>query len=152
MSLTRFRQYLADNKLDFPIHSFGEVTRTASEAAAALGCQLGQICKSLVFKDQSGQAVLVIVSGVNRLDTEKLAKDEGLVLVRAEAEEVKAETGFSIGGVPPFGHLRRLAVYIDKSLAGYPLLYAAAGDHHSVFEITFDKLREITQGKVVSVC
>jgi prolyl-tRNA editing enzyme YbaK/EbsC (Cys-tRNA(Pro) deacylase) len=125
-------------------------TRTAEQAAAAVGTTVGRIVKSLVF--MAGQEpLLALVSGANRLDTERLAAHLGRPVRRASADEVRDATGFGIGGVPPVGHGRPLAVVIDRDLVAYDVVYAAAGTPHAVFPITPSDLQRITGGVVVDL-
>jgi len=127
-------------------------TRTAPEAAQAVGCQVGQIVKSLVFRTQtSRRAVLVLVSGSNRVNEDRLAEIVGEVVVKAEAEFVREQSGFAIGGVPPVGHHRPLPTYIDQDLLQYAEVWAAAGTPHAVFKLNPRELPRITGGKVIKV-
>lgn len=127
-------------------------TRTAPEAAQAIGCQVGQIVKSLVFRTQtSRRAVLVLVSGSNRVNEERLADLVGEAVVKAEADFVREHSGFAIGGVPPVGHSRPLPTYIDEDLLQYAEVWAAAGTPHAVFRLNPRELPRITGGKVIKV-
>src|SRR5512143_1513449 len=120
--------------LSIGIVEFEETTRTAQDAANAIGCQVAQIVKSLLFV-VDGQPVMALVSGVNRLDERKLAALRGVgrkQVERADADAAKAATGFSIGGVPPFGHASRLPVYVDEDLARFDVVWAAAGTPFAV--------------------
>jgi len=121
--------------LQIDIRQFGQSTRTAQEAADAIGVSLGQIVKSLVFLADD-QPILVLASGPNRADTAKLTRQAGAREVRrASAEEVQAATGFVIGGVPPLGHPRPLPVYFDRDLLQYDTVWAAAGTPNTVFAV-----------------
>lgn len=127
-------------------------TRTAVEAAQAVGCQVGQIVKSLIFKaKRSEQPILVIASGPNRVDEKKIEALIGEPLGKADADFVRQHTGFVIGGVPPVGHLEKLETYIDQDLLQYAEIWAAAGTPHAVFRLTPDDLVKITGGKIVEV-
>lgn len=127
-------------------------TRTAPEAAQAVGCQVGQIVKSLVFRTQnSRRAVLVLVSGSNRVNENRLADLLGEAVVKAEADFVREQSGFAIGGVPPVGHSRPLPTYIDEDLLQYAEVWAAAGTPHAVFKLDPHELPRITGGKVIKV-
>jgi len=127
-------------------------TRTAEEAARAVGCRLGQIAKSLVFKGRrSGQAVLVITSGANRVDEKQLAERIAEPIAKADADFVREKTGFAIGGVPPVGHVQPLKIFIDQDLLQYNEIWAAAGTPRSLFKLTPAELRQITNGQVVNV-
>jgi Cys-tRNA(Pro) deacylase len=115
-------------------------TRTADEAAAAVGVEVGQIVKSLVWA-VDGEPVLALVAGDRRLDTERLAAALGVDAVdRADADAVRAATGFAIGGVPPFGHTTRLRTVMDASLRRFDEVWAAAGTPRDVFAIAPDEL------------
>lgn len=126
--------------------------RTAAEAAAALGCEVGAIVKSLVFsypgEDGEKQAVMALVAGDRQCNVEMLGRTLGLGVVpgRADADLVRRATGFAIGGVAPLGHPEQLPIAVDGSLARFPLLHAAAGHPHAVFPLTYDELLEWTGG------
>ncbi len=130
---------------------FPQSTRTAQEAADAIGTTVAQIVKSLVFW-ADGEPVLALVSGANRLDREKLRRAMGVQKVgRADADAVRQATGYAIGGVPPVGHSRPLPVYMDESLFSYETVYAAAGTPHAVFAITPQELAQITGATVLDL-
>ena len=134
------------------IIEFTESTHTAQEAADRVGCQLGQIVKSLIFKGKaSNKGILVLTSGANRVDEKKLGAYAGETIGRADADFVRTVTGFAIGGVPPVGHAQPLETYIDEDLIQYPNVWAAAGTPNAVFELSSSDLVKITQGKVVRV-
>jgi prolyl-tRNA editing enzyme YbaK/EbsC (Cys-tRNA(Pro) deacylase) len=136
---------LADAGLVVDVRRFPQGTRTAEEAAAAVGCELGQIVKSLVFTREE-RPVLVLCGGDGRVDAARLG------LRRADADEVRRATGFSIGGVPPLGHTAgRLETLIDEALLGWPVVWAAAGTAMSVFPIAPDDLVRVTGGRVAAV-
>lgn len=127
-------------------------TRTSAEAAEAVGCQVGQIAKSLIFKTQiSERPVLVIASGVNRVSEARLAALIGEPIAKADADFVREHTGFAIGGVPPIGHLKRIQTFIDEDLRGYQEIWAAAGTPHAVFRLTPQELITLTGGQVTMV-
>ena len=131
---------------------FTESTRTAQEAADRVGCQLGQITKSLIFKGQAtGKPVLVLTSGANRVDESKISQYVGEPVGRADADFVRTETGFAIGGVPPVGHAQPIETFIDEDLMQYPTVWAAAGTPNAVFELLSSDLAKVTRGKVVRV-
>ncbi len=126
-------------------------TRTAAEAAAALGCEVGAIASSLVFIADDGP-VLIMTSGAHRVDVDVVASQTGLARLRkATAAEVRAATGQAIGGVSPVGHPSRLRTVVDIDLSRYPKLWAAAGTPNAVFSTTFEQLIEITAGTVTQV-
>ncbi len=125
---------------------------TATSAAEQLGVQVGAIANSLVFVDADDAAVLIMTSGAQRVDTAKVATLLGTQrLSRASAEQVRAATGQSIGGVAPVGHPRRLRTLVDSELANYPQVWAAGGIAHAVFPTTFDELVALTSGQVADV-
>lgn len=127
-------------------------TRTAAEAAAAIGCTVAQIAKSLVFKGaESGAPVLVIASGTNRVDTGKLAALIGESLVKPDADYVREKTGFVIGGVAPVGHSAPLRTFVDIDLRQYADIWAAAGTPRAVFKLTPADLEQMTGGTVIEV-
>jgi prolyl-tRNA editing enzyme YbaK/EbsC (Cys-tRNA(Pro) deacylase) len=132
------------------VTEFAESTRTAEEAAAAVGATVGQIVKSLVFL-AGDRAVLALVSGANWADTEKLARAAGAPIHRADADAVRAATSFSIGGVPPIGHATALPTFLDADLRRYELVWAAAGTPNAVFPITPAELERITGAQVVDL-
>jgi len=127
-------------------------TRTAAEAAQAIGCQVGQIVKSLVFKAlESQRPILVVASGANRVDEARIGALIGERLAKADADFVRQRTGFVIGGVPPLGHAEPLQTFVDQDLLAYQEIWAAAGTPHAVFRLTPDDLIHMTGGRVVSV-
>jgi Cys-tRNA(Pro) deacylase len=146
----RVQDALRARGLEVEVIEFAETTRTSAEAAAAIGCEVAQIAKSLVFT-AGGAPVLVIASGVNRVDTRKLAEAAGGKAARADAEVVRRATGFAIGGVPPVGHATPLPVFIDRDLLALGRIYAAAGTPNAVFPLTPDDLVRITGGRVVDL-
>ncbi|MFV0634414.1 YbaK/EbsC family protein [Demequina sp.] len=126
-------------------------THTAAEAAAFLGCEVGAIASSLVFMTERGP-ILVLTSGAHRVDTDALARRIGVEAVgRATPEEVRAATGQPIGGVAPVGHPAPLPTYLDTELAEHGELWAAAGIPASVFEISYEDLRDLTGATEVAV-
>lgn len=127
-------------------------TRSSAEAAEAVGTTVAQIAKSLIFRAQpSGKAILVIASGVNRVDEKKLATLVAERIDRPDADYVRDRTGFAIGGVPPLGHPVRLRTYIDRDLLALGELWAAAGTPNAVFKLTADDLVRITAGEVADL-
>ena len=127
-------------------------TRTAAEAADSIGCTLGQIAKSLVFKTrQTNKPILVIASGKNRVDEKIIANLVGEKIGKADADFVRQHTGFSIGGVPPVGHNELIETFIDADLIAYNEIWAAAGTPYAVFRTTGDVLLRATKGKVVTI-
>ena len=137
--------------LELDVREFPEGTRTAADAARAIGCQVDQIVKSLVFVADT-DPVLVLTSGGNRVDVVKVGKERSAATVRkADAGEVRAATGYAIGGTPPFGHARDLPVLIDRHLTGFEEIWAAAGTPRHVFPIAPGDLLRATGGLVADV-
>lgn len=128
--------------LTIEIKAFDQTTRTAQDAADTIGCELGQIVKSLCFSVNDAP-IMALVSGINQLDERKLAALCGVgrkKVKRANADAAKAATGFSIGGVPPFGHSSPMTIYVDEDLLQYETVWAAAGTPFAVFAIAPDEL------------
>lgn len=132
----RFAETLRELGLDeltAQVRRFPDATRTAAEAAAAIGCELSQICKSLIFA-ADGVPVLVLMDGASRVDLERVRDELGAEKVtRARADVVRETTGYAIGGVPPFGHRTKTRVLADRSLLDHDVVWAAAGNPHAVF-------------------
>ncbi len=127
-------------------------TRTAQDAANALGCQVAQIAKSLVFRGAtSNEAILVVASGANRVDEAKLSALAGEPIAKADAAFVQQQTGFAIGGVPPFGHPTPLRTFIDEDLLRFEDIWAAAGSPRAVFKLAARDLPRLTNGQVVAI-
>jgi len=127
-------------------------TRTSQEAAQAIGCQVGQIAKSIVFQAISSQRpVLVIASGPNRVNEKIIEELIGEPIGKADADFVRQRTGFVIGGVPPVAHTEHLQTFIDQDLLQYPEIWAAAGTPHAVFRLTPNDLLQMTTGSVIKV-
>ena len=137
--------------LDISPRKFPDGTKTAADAAAAIGVEIGQIVKSLIF-GVDGEVVLAYVSGANQLDEKKLALAAGgLKCARVDADVVREATGFPIGGVPPFGHTKQLRVFIDPDLLQFEEVWAAAGTWNDVFGIDPHKLVEASDGVVTDL-
>jgi prolyl-tRNA editing enzyme YbaK/EbsC (Cys-tRNA(Pro) deacylase) len=138
--------------LDCTVIEFEQSTRTAQEAADRVGCTLGQIVKSLIFKGQiSGKGLLILTSGVNRVDEKRISQLAGEPIGRADPEFVRNMTGYAIGGVPPLAHQQPLETYLDEDLLQYAVVWAAAGTPNAVFELTPEMLKPMTKGQVVRV-
>jgi len=130
------------------VRRFPEGTKTAGDAARAIGCEVGQIVKSLVFV-ADGRPVLALTSGANRVDTGRLARLLGAEEARrASPEEARAATGYAVGGTPPFGHPERVPTFLDPDLLGHDEVWAAAGTPDSVFRTTPEELRRTTEALV----
>jgi prolyl-tRNA editing enzyme YbaK/EbsC (Cys-tRNA(Pro) deacylase) len=152
LSAQRIQDSLLALGFNFEVIEFQESTRTSAEAAARVGCQIGQIVKSLIFRGKSsGKPLLVLTSGSNRVDESRISCYAGETIERADAEFVHATTGFAIGGVPPFGQVQPMETYLDEDLLQYRKIWAAAGTPNAVFELNPDVLEMLTGGKVVRV-
>jgi prolyl-tRNA editing enzyme YbaK/EbsC (Cys-tRNA(Pro) deacylase) len=156
MPLSSSAQKVQDalNTLGFQneVIEFEHTTRTSAEAAEAIGCEVGQIAKSLIFKGKtSGKAILVIASGVNRVDEKKLKALLGEKVDKPDADFVREQTGFVIGGVSIVGHTSPVTTLIDEDLLKFDVIWAAAGTPNAVFKLTPDELQQITSGQVVDV-
>lgn len=127
-------------------------TRTAAEAAQAVGCEVAQIVKSLIFKaKRTERPILVIASGANRVNEKTIEALIGEPLGKADADFVRQQTGFVIGGVPPIGHIQPLPTFIDEDLLQYAEIWAAAGTPHAIFKLTPQMLVELCDGQVVKI-
>ncbi|MBI3451944.1 MAG: YbaK/EbsC family protein [Rhodospirillales bacterium] len=127
-------------------------TRTSAEAAATVGCSVAQIAKSILFRAATtDRPVMVIASGVNRIDEKKVAALLGEGLKKADAEFVRARTGFVIGGVPPLAHAEKLIIFLDRDLLALPRIWAAAGTPNAVFPLTPDELLRVTGGQPADI-
>ena len=127
-------------------------TRSAQEAAEAVGCEIGQIVKSLVFQGRkSGEPLLVLTSGANQVNEKKIGELIAEPIKKASADFVREKSGFAIGGVPPVGHLEKLRTFIDEDLMQHEDVWAAAGTPHALFKLRSADLEQLTQGGIVSV-
>jgi prolyl-tRNA editing enzyme YbaK/EbsC (Cys-tRNA(Pro) deacylase) len=148
----KFQETLKQLSLSGRVVEFEQTTRTAADAAAAIGCEVGAIVKSIIFKTKhSGQAVLVLTSGSNRVSELIVESLVGEALGKADADFVRSATGFAIGGVPPFGYARLKHTYIDEALTGYETIWAAAGTPNAVFPLTPAELQRLTEAKAIKV-
>jgi prolyl-tRNA editing enzyme YbaK/EbsC (Cys-tRNA(Pro) deacylase) len=136
---------------DFQVLEFEAGTRTSEEAAAAIGCTVTEIAKSLIFRAADGRPVLVIASGTNRVDEKKVRALLGQKIERADADFVREATGYAIGGVPPVAHATAPMVLIDTDLERFPHVWAAGGTPNAVFRITPADLIRLTQGHAADV-
>ncbi|KUJ66158.1 aminoacyl-tRNA deacylase [Streptomyces albus subsp. albus] len=147
----RFAEALRELGLEVEVRRFPEATRTAAEAAAAIGCELAQITKSLIF-EADGRPVLVLMDGASRVDTEAVRQELGADRVRrADADLVREVTGYAIGGVPPFGHRTRTTVLADRGLLAHEVVWAAAGTPYTVFPLDPKTLIAHAGGTLVDV-
>jgi prolyl-tRNA editing enzyme YbaK/EbsC (Cys-tRNA(Pro) deacylase) len=151
-SVERVVRALRAAGIDSPIVELPGAARTAKLAAEFLGCEVAQIANSLVFRGASTDAAyLVMSSGARRVDTARLAIVAGEDMAKADAEFVRTTTGFAIGGVAPVGHTGELRRYVERSLAAYPEIWAAAGHPNTVFRLSYAQLVRITGGVEVDV-
>ena len=148
--MTPFQQVLEAAGLTTRVVEFAQTTRTASDAAKAIGCEVGQIAKSLIFR-VSNDPLLVIASGTNRVNEAALAKEIGAAITKADAGFVRERTGFAIGGVPPLGHRMPIRTLIDEDLLRFERIWAAAGTPNAVFELFSADLPRITGGAVIKI-
>ncbi|AEN10505.1 YbaK/EbsC family protein [Streptomyces sp. SID8360] len=147
----RFAEALRELGLDVGVRRFPDATRTAAEAAAAIGCELSQIVKSLIF-EADGAPVLVLMDGSSRVDVERVRAELGAGKVkRAGADLVREATGYAIGGVPPFGHRTKSRVLADRGLLDHAVVWAAAGTPHTVFPLDPKSLIAHAGGTLVDV-
>lgn len=149
-SVQRVAQVLTEKGVSSEIRMLEQSTRTAQEAADSIGCSIGQIVKSLVFV-ANDEPFIALVSGENRVDVKKVEKLFGVPVRRAMAAEVKSASGFAIGGVPPFGHVREMRVVVDEDLLTHEKVWAAAGHPNSVFPIHPAELTKVSGGQVVDL-
>ncbi|MFQ5942208.1 MAG: YbaK/EbsC family protein [Anaerolineales bacterium] len=151
-SMQRVQEALDRSGLSLEVVELPQSTRTAQEAADAVGCQLGQIVKSLVFRGaDSDTPYLVLVSGPNRADLELVGQLVGEPVKMADANYVRERTGFSIGGVAPVGLSASIQTFIDQDFLQFELIWAAAGTPRSVFSLSPANLKELTSGQVASI-
>lgn len=143
----RLQDYFTDKGFSFVVTELNGSTRTAQEAAEAVGCTLEQIAKSLVFKEKKGdRLILVVASGANRVDVKKIERRTGLKLGMADGKTVKEKVGFAIGGVPPAGHNEPLETLLDPDLRQHEEIWAAAGTPHTLFRLKPEELEPLTNG------
>lgn len=151
-SLDRVRQALQAAGLSAEVVELPDSTRTAGEAAQAVGCRVDQIVKSLVFRgSQSDRAYLVLTSGANRVDPSKLKRELGEAIEMADPEFVRQRSGFSIGGVAPVGHQHPMATLIDRDLLQHQEIWAAAGTPNAVFRLTPEELQLLVGDRIADV-
>ena len=151
-SAQRVKQALAALGYDFDVVEFPQGTRTSEEAAAAAGCELGQIAKSLVFRAaKSDRSVMVIASGPNRVDEKKVGRLLGEKIKRADADFVRRKTGFAIGGVPPVAHLEPPVTFLEQDLLSHDEVWSAAGTPNAIFRLKPGELLAITGARAADV-
>jgi prolyl-tRNA editing enzyme YbaK/EbsC (Cys-tRNA(Pro) deacylase) len=151
-SAKRVQEILESFDYELVVKQYADSTRTAQQAADAIGCTVAMIAKSLIFKGKdSGKPILVIASGVNRVNEKAVGRIIGEKLLRADADFVFENTGYKIGGVPPVGHIVAPITLIDEDILALDEIWAAAGTPNAVFRLTGDMLLKITDGKVISI-
>ena len=148
LTALRTAQLLRAAGIDTGVVEFEQPTRTSAEAAAAIGCSVAEIAKSIVFRGRtSGKAVIVVASGDNRVSEAKVAAKLGEPLARAGADFVRTATGYAIGGVAPIGHSQPVRLLLDEDLRRFETVWAAGGTPFSVFPLAPDQLRSLTQAE-----
>lgn len=151
-SARRVQETVAGRGFAFQVVEFPASTRTAADAAAAIGCTVAQIAKSLVFRTKAGQRpLLVIASGVNRVNEKRLRDLAGETIEKADADFVRERIGFAIGGVPPVGHREAIEIFIDEDLLALGEIWAAAGTPNAVFRLPAADLPALTGGMVTGI-
>lgn len=151
-SIRKVQDALAVHGLVCQVVQLAESTRTAEQAARAIGCRVEQIVKSLIFRGQhTNKPILVLVSGRNQVNEQRVSEVVGESITRADANFVREKTGFVIGGVPPIGHTEKLESFVDESLLQFEELWAAAGTPHAVFRLTGMDLLKMIDGDFISI-
>lgn len=148
----RIQDLLTSLGFDYRVIELPDTTRTAVEAANTVGCTVGQIAKSLIFRGKrTGKPILIIASGSNRVNEKRIAEYIGEPIEKANADFVRSTTGFAIGGVPPLGHLQDIRTFIDEDLLQYERIWAAGGTPNSVFQLDTKDLQDMTGGQVAAI-
>jgi Cys-tRNA(Pro) deacylase len=143
---------LSKKGLEFKVIELSASTRTAQEAAETIGCEVAQIIKSLVFHAKTtNKPILVLASGINRVNEKAIEAEVGEKIGKADADFTREVTGFAIGGVPPIGHKQPIETFIDEDLLNFEELWAAAGTPNAVFNLHSKDVKNLTDGKVISI-
>lgn len=151
-SAAKIQEELNKFGLELQVVTMQDSTRTCVEAATTIGCEVGQIVKSMIFRGKTtGMPVLIVASGDNRINEKKMKEYIGEAVSRPDANFVQETTGFAIGGIPPIGHVNKLKCFIDSDLFRYNEVWAAAGTPFDVFRLSPDQLAAITQGQIIDV-
>lgn len=151
-SAHKVQTFLIENGFNCIVKELPASTRSAQEAANAIGCEIAQIAKSLCFIDEkSGHPVLIIASGINRIDSAKIENSTGISLIKADGKFVKEKLGFAIGGIPPIGHKEKIITFLDPTLRDYEWIWAAAGTPFAVFQLKSSELEKMTNGKFIDL-
>ena len=152
-SLARFKSYCQGVNFTPSIRQFSEDTKTAQAAAEALGVNVDSIIKSLIFLVNT-EPIVILIPGDKRVAVEKLSQALGMsstLVTKADADTARIETGFAVGGIPPFGHLKKLRTLMDVKMQDKPKCFLAAGTPDSLFEISAEKLQELTSAEIVDL-
>ncbi len=151
-SAQRVQKSLSQRGENFKITKVPEGARTAQDAATALGCEIAQIVKSLIFcTKETRQPILVLTSGINRVNEKIISEHLGETIIKADADFTREVTGYAIGGIPPVGHKVIIRTFIDKDLLQFDELWAAAGTPHAVFNLKSAELQKLTNGTMINV-
>ena len=150
-SAQKVQDILRDSGYLNQVIELSKTTRSAPEAAQAIGCRVEQIVKSLIFKTYTHRPILVVVSGANRVNEKKLGVHLGEKISKPDAEFVRQQTGYAIGGVPPVGLPEKIDTFIDEDLLQYTEIWSAAGNPNAVFKLSPEDLQKMTGGRVISI-
>lgn len=151
-SAKKVQETLRELGFNNEVLEFQTPTRTSADAARAVGCEVGQIAKSILFRTmKTDRPVLVIASGPNRINEKRIEEKTSEPIGKADADFVRRKTGFVIGGVPPVGHAEKMEIFIDEDLLKYEEIWAAAGTPNAVFKLTPSELIRMTGGQIISV-
>jgi len=151
-SAQKIQDILSTKNINTTVVELAATTRTAQEAADAIGCTVAQILKSLVFQTkETKEPILVLASGINRVNEKLIAQHVGQKIERADADFVRAVTGYAIGGIPPIGHAQKIKTFVDQDLFQYDQLWAAAGTPHAVFSLSNQDLKTLTDGIIIQI-
>lgn len=143
---------LSKKGLQCKVVQLSESTRTAQQAAETIGCEVAQIVKSLIFRTKlSNKPILVLASGVNRVNEKMIEEQVGEQIAKADADFVREVTGFAIGGIPPVGHKQKIDTFIDQDLLAFQEVWAAAGTPNAVFSLQAKDLESLTGGKIIRI-
>ena len=151
-SVKKVQDALAKLGYDYKVIELDKSTRTAQEAADRVGCEVGQIVKSLIFKGKkSGKAILILTSGANQVDIKRIKAHAEEKIGRADPDFVRECTGYAIGGIPPLGHAHPIETYVDEDLLAFNEVWAAAGTPNAVFKLCSSDLSKMTNGIIIQV-
>lgn len=143
---------LSKKGISFMVIELAASTRTAQDAASTIGCTIGQIVKSLIFKiKETNEPILILASGPNRVSEERIETEFRQKITKADADFTREVTEFAIGGIPPVGHKQKIRTFIDQDLLKFQELWAAAGTPNAIFNLTPADLLMLTDGKVIAI-